>query len=282
MDALFGSGLNRPVDSLTGELITLQNKTGNEIISIDMPSGMVADESSKDNIIIKATHTLTFQAFKLALLVPENEEFFGEIHVLDIGLSPSFLQTTNTVTELLEEPFIKSLYKPRKSFGHKGTYGHALLVTGSYGKMGAGVLSSTACLRSGVGLLSVVIPSCGYNIMQVSVPEAMVIPAKEEFYVSPVDADLSKYNVIGIGPGLGTEAVLFRAVDQLLSNYRSPLVIDADALNILSAHKELFEKVPPLSILTPHPKEFERLFGKSPNDFERLQLLQVKKPVNST
>ncbi len=276
IDALFGSGLNRPVDELTGGLITHLNSSGNEIIAIDMPSGMFADRSSRDIVVMKSTHTLTFQTLKLALLVPENEEYFGEIHVLDIGLSPAFLQTTDTDNELLEKPFIKSLYKARNSFSHKGTYGHALLVTGSYGKMGAAVLSSTACLRTGAGLLSVIIPSCGYEIMQVSAPEAMVMPGNDAFHVSSSETDFSKYNVIGIGPGLGTEEITVKAVDQLLSNYQSPLIMDADALNMLSANKDLIKKIPPSSILTPHAKEFERLFGKADNDFERLTLAREK------
>lgn len=276
IDALFGSGLNRPVEKLTGGLINHLNSTGNEIISVDMPSGMFADNSSLANIIIKATHTLTFQILKQALLLPENEEYFGEVHVLDIGLSPVFLQTVSANTELLEKTFIRSVYKPRKSFGHKGTYGHALLVTGSYGKMGAAVLSSTACLRTGAGLLSVIIPSCGYDIMQVTAPEAMVMPGSDAFHVSSSETDFSKYNAIGIGPGLGKEEITVKAVDQLLSNYHSPLVIDADALNIFATNQELLKKIPPFSILTPHPKEFERLFGKTGNDFERLTLAREK------
>ncbi len=278
IDALFGSGLNRPLDKVTGNLIKHLNDSGNEIISIDIPSGMFADKTSKGGMVIKAAHTLSFQTYKLAFLLPENEEYFGTIHILDIGLSPDFLTGIPPGPELLDKPFIKAIYKPRKSFAHKGSYGHALMVTGSYGKMGASVLSSKACLRTGVGLLSVMIPSCGYDILQTSVPEGMAIPDMEEHFISEAStrADLSKYDVIGIGPGLGTEDATVEAVDQLLSVYKSSIVIDADCLNILAKHSELLNKLTPFSILTPHPKEFERLFGKTDNDFERVDLARKK------
>ena len=278
IDALFGSGLNRPADSITSNLIKHLNDSGNKIISVDIPSGMFADNSSKGNSIINAKHTLTFQTYKLALLFPENEEQFGEVHILDIGLSPGFLTGIQTTFELLDKPLMRSIYKPRKSFAHKGSFGHALLLTGSYGKMGASVLSSRACLRSGAGLLSVSIPSCGYDILQTSIPEAMAIPDAEKNYITKdsTEADLSIYNAIGMGPGIGTQDATVEAVDQLLSRYTLPVVIDADCLNILARHNGLFKKLTPLSILTPHPKEFERLFGKTENDFDRIALARNK------
>jgi hydroxyethylthiazole kinase-like uncharacterized protein yjeF len=151
-------------------------------------------------------------------------------------------------------------------------------VAGSYGKIGAAVLSSRACLRIGVGLLSTATPACGYEILQTSVPEAMTIPDKDERYIThaSMDTDLSKYNVIGIGPGIDTDDKTVEAVDLLLSTYKLPVVIDADCLNILSKHNDLLKKITPYSILTPHPKEFERLFGKSDNDFERVALARKK------
>ena len=278
VDALFGSGLNRMLDDTTGKLIKHINDSGNEVIAIDIPSGMFADKSSKENTVVKATHTLTFQTLKLAFLLPENEAYFGTIHILDIGLSPAFLNDIETDLELLEKTFINAVYKPRKSFAHKGSYGHALLVAGSYGKMGAAVLSSKACLRIGVGLLSVVIPSCGYDILQISVPEAMAIPDICEDFITRTSmrTDLSKYNVVGIGPGIGTENATAEGMDQLLSTYKSPVVVDADALNILAANTDLLKKLVPFSILSPHPKEFERLFGKTGNDFDRVALAREK------
>ena len=196
IDALFGSGLNRKVEGLAAKLIEHINNSGCQIISIDIPSGLFADHSSKENITIKATCTLSFECHKPAFLVAENENAAGQIHLLDIGLHPDFLQTTVTRFELLDASMIKAVYKPRKQFGHKGTYGHALLVTGSYGKMGAAILSAKACLRSGAGLLSCHIPKCGYDILQTVVPEAMVITDFNSSFNTKIEDDLTKYKAI--------------------------------------------------------------------------------------
>jgi NAD(P)H-hydrate epimerase len=194
----------------------------------------------------------------------ENELAIGELHILNIGLHKEFEETEQSLFLLIDKQLIKDIYKPRKKFGHKGTYGHALLVAGSLGKMGAAILSAKACLKSGVGLLTAHIPVIGYEIMQTALPEAMV--STEE------NIDPKKYTAIGIGPGLGITEL---AKDLLLQTIKNTtgigLVIDADALNILSAHQEILNQLPVDCILTPHPKEFERLFGKCENDFERME-----------
>ncbi|MEJ7767343.1 MAG: NAD(P)H-hydrate dehydratase [Chitinophagaceae bacterium] len=272
IDALFGSGLNRQLDAVPTRLIEHINKSGNEVIAIDLPSGMFAHASSKGGAVIEASHTLSFQCYKLAFLLPENEANFGEIHILDIGLHPVFLQSVQTEMTLIDESFISAIYKPRKAFSHKGTFGHALVVAGSFGKMGAAVLAAKACLRTGVGLLTCIIPACGYNIMQSSVPEAMAITDIGDRYITNLEVDLFKYDVIGIGPGLGTAAQTSESMSRLLSSMKSAMVLDADALNILAAKKELLNNLSPFSVITPHPKEFERLFGASNNDVERLHL----------
>lgn len=276
IDALFGSGLNRPLDAVTSRLIEHINTSGNKIISIDIPSGMFSNASSKEGPIIKAAHTLSFQCYKLAFLVPENQEYLGDVQILDIGLAPAFLQTLQTQMSLLDSAFIRAIYKTRKSFSHKGSYGHALLVAGSYGKMGAAVLSAKACLRAGVGLLTCYMPACGYTIVQASVPEAMALTDPNDRFITADDIDVEKYTVIGIGPGLGTESKTSDSLKHLLSVLKSPAVLDADALNMIAADKEFLKKLYPFSILTPHPKEFERLFGPSKNDFEKLELAKSK------
>jgi NAD(P)H-hydrate epimerase len=273
IDALYGSGLNRPLDGLSASLVKHINHSGNQVISIDIPSGMFADKTSRGNEMIRAKHTLSFQCYKLAFLVPENESFTGKVHILDIGLSPAFPGTIESDLEFVKQPLIKRMYRPRDIFSHKGTFGHTLLVAGSYGKMGAAMLSAKACLRAGTGLLSCFIPACGYTIFQTSVHEAMVMTDdNERFITSLPPADLSGYNAVAIGPGLGTDPSTADAVEKLLAACSKPVVIDADGLNIIAADKKLFEKIPPLSILTPHPKEFERLFGKAANDFEGITL----------
>jgi NAD(P)H-hydrate epimerase len=270
IDALFGSGLSRPLDGITEKLVGHINKSGCEIISVDIPSGMFVDSSSKGNTIIKAKHTLSFQCYKPAFLVAENAEYIGQVHILDIGLSKEFYNSTKTDFELVDEKIIHDIYKPRDPFAHKGKYGHALLIAGGYGKMGAAILASQACLHSGVGLLTCHIPKSGYEIMQRSVPEAMTITDDNSSFITNINEDVSKFNTIGIGPGLGTETETINALKNLFSIYKKPIVIDADGLNCLSKDKELFSSLPPNSILTPHPKEFERLFGESKNDFERI------------
>jgi len=270
IDALFGSGLTRPPDGITPGLIDHINNSGCSIIAIDVPSGMSVDQSSKGNKIITANYTLSFQCYKLAFLVAENAAFIGEVVILDIGLLPEFLASLDTNLELVDKSIIRSIYKPRNRFAHKGNFGHAMILAGSYGKIGAAVLSAKACLRSGVGLLTCFIPKCGYEILQTSVSEAMVMTDANSSIITQIDDDVLKYDSIGIGPGLGTASETRAAVKELLSIYKKPMVIDADALNGLSMEKKL-SPLPLGSILTPHPKEFERLFGECKNDFERIE-----------
>jgi len=263
IDALFGSGLNRPLQDLNAAMVQHINQSGASVISIDVPSGLYIDKSSKGNPIITARHTLTFQSLKLCLMVPENAGCFGEVTVLNIGLHPLFLQQTEATFSLLSKAEIAAGIKPRNSFSHKGTYGHALLVAGNTGKMGAALLAAKACLRSGVGLLTVNIPRDGLPILQAAIPEAMATIREEETHTYDV------YASIGIGPGIGTTAAGEAMVLNLLKNYTKPVVWDADAINILAKNKQWLEHLSPGSILTPHPKEFERLVGACENDFER-------------
>jgi len=298
IDALLGSGLNRKLEGVTAGLVEHLNRSGNEIIAIDIPSGLFVSKSSKGNTIVRATHTLSFQVYKPAFLMPENEAWVGEVHILDIGLHPGFLQQANSDAELLDPAIIRAIYKPRKSFAHKGNFGHALLVTGSYGKMGAAVLSGRSCLKTGAGLVTILVPGCGYTIIQTSLPEAMVLTDEDEkihtalppaehpaehpddrksggnggpsIPAGRTDAALDKYSVLGVGPGLGQDPRTVAFMWELLRRYRKPMVVDADALNILGANPGMMPLLPPYSILTPHPKEFERLFGPSADDYARL------------
>lgn len=272
IDALFGTGLNRPLSGLMAAVVGWINQAKVQVFSIDMPSGMRADESSRGGPVITATHTLSFQCEKRAFLLPENAELTGEIHLLDIGLHPDYEKSTDTPDTLTEAADARRIYRPRKAFSHKGSYGHALLIAGSYGKMGAAVLCSRACLRAGAGLVSVRVPSSGYGILQTAVPEAMCETDEGADHIATADFSTDPYRVIGIGPGLGTHPKTAAMVAELLTRIHAPMVLDADALNILSRDQRLISQVPPGSILTPHPKEFERVFGKTDDDFERLEL----------
>lgn len=271
LDALFGTGLNRRLDGLTAALVEFINESRNEVVSIDLPSGLLCDASSLDFPVINAAHTLTFQCLKLALLIPENEIYFGQVHVLEIGLHPSYLQTIKSNFYLVDKKYIDTIYKPRKAFSHKGNFGHALVIAGSYGKMGAAVLSTKACLRSGAGLVTCHIPKCGLDILQISAPEAMCKVDDDERVITKIGYDICTFSAVGVGPGIDQQNITADMLLNLLKNYSKPLVIDADALNILSAHKDWLPLIPANSILTPHPKEFERLFGNSLNDFEKIE-----------
>jgi NAD(P)H-hydrate epimerase len=273
IDALFGSGLNRPLDGLALLLVKYINSFSANVISIDIPSGLFCDDNTDNNYegVIRAKYTFSFQFPKLSFLFSENEDYVGKWKVLPIGLHPEIIEKTCTNYYFIKDEDIRKIIKIRKKFSHKGTYGHALLISGGYGKMGAAVLASGACLRSGSGLVTIHIPKHGINILQTSVPEVMISIDKNEKYFS-VLPDLSVFNAYGVGPGIGTNLNTQKTLKKLLLAVNKPLVIDADALNILSIHKEWLNNIPAFSILTPHPKEFERLVGKAKNSFHRISM----------
>lgn len=273
IDALFGSGLTRTVSGLAAKLISYINSSIAVTISIDIPSGLFADQpsSAKNAAIIKADYTLSLQFPKLAFMFPENDVYVGQWEVLDIGLHADYINKANTKDFYMCAADIAPMLSPRKKFSHKGSYGHALLIAGGYGKMGAAVLASRACLRTGVGLLHTHIPNSGIQLMQTSSPETMLSLDRYENYFSEVPG-LSPYTAVGVGPGIGMEHQSQMALKLLIQECSIPMVFDADALNILAENKTWLAFLPPNSILTPHPKEFERLAGSWSNDFERLQL----------
>ena len=272
VDAIFGSGLARPVKGFIGDIIRKINDNDAITISVDIPTGLFADSSSLSNKgeIIRADYTLSFQFPKLAFLVPENEIYVGNWQILDIGLSQDFISTEKTKYNYLTHIDVAPTIKGRSKYSHKGTYGHALLIAGSYGKMGAAVLASKACLRSGTGLLTTHIPKSGIDIVQTSTPETMLSIDRYENYFSEVP-DLTMYNSIGIGPGLGKEHQSQMAMKLLIQNSNCPIVFDADAINILAENPTWLAFLPNGSILTPHPKEFQRLAGGWSDDFEKLE-----------
>ncbi len=271
IDAIFGSGLNRPVSGYWGDLLQYLNGLNCRRVAIDIPSGVFADRTSTGQCF-QADYTLSFELPKLAFFFPENSRSVGAWTVRSIRLSPTYIERTNTPFQYVDEGMVKKMLRPRHKFDHKGTFGHALLVMGSQGSIGAAILASRACLRSGAGLVTVHAPKCGYGILQISVPEAMVSIDRHEFQLSEIP-DLDRYSAIGVGCGIGQKSTSVEAVRQLLTRGRhSPMVIDADALNIIAQQADKMDLIPPGSVLTPHPKEFERLFGSSTDDFARCAL----------
>ena len=275
IDALFGIGINKPLSGVAADLVAHLNASKATIVSIDLPSGMFPDKSSLGNTIVKATHTLSFEVYKTALLVAENAAWFGSRTLLPIGLHRGYIEKEYIPRQLLTAADVAQLFRPRPAFAHKGDFGHALLIAGSYGKMGAAQLAAKACLRSGVGLLTCYIPRSGYNIMQTALPEAMALTGSGDDFLQEIP-DTKPYAAIGVGPGIGTAAGTADMIKILLQQFRKPIVADADALNALAQNPEWLSLLPPFSILTPHPKEFGRLFGPSANEFERLELAARK------
>ncbi|QOW11874.1 NAD(P)H-hydrate dehydratase [Kaistella flava (ex Peng et al. 2021)] len=274
IDALFGIGLNRKIEGKIATLIKFLNELPFPRVSVDIPSGLMADEMIDENaIVFKADETLTFQAWKKAMLHPETGVFCGNIHIMDIFLSDEFNSSEESNEFVTGEKLIHKIYNIRSEFSHKGTYGKTNLAAGSYGKMGAAVLATKAALKSGSGLTFILAPKCGYEILQTSCPEAMFINGGENHIIN---FDFEEDAVIGIGPGLGTNFQTESAFMEFLKQYKKPLVIDADALNIIAKHTQFLKHIPKKSIITPHPKEFERLFGKTENSFERLKLARQK------
>ena len=269
IDALFGTGLNKALSGIYADCVHHINSLQNTVVSIDLPSGLLADQAS-DGAIVKANYTLTFQAPKLALLMPSSADFVGEFYILDILLHPEFLEHHPPKSHLVSQSFIRHLLRQPNKFDHKGNNGHALLIAGAASKYGAAVMSVKAALKSGVGLLTVHAPAHAEYILQTTCPEAMLSMDVHQDMVTNIPLN-AKYSSIGVGPGMGTDHATVNAVHQLLSASPSKLVLDADAINILSLHPQCLSLLPHNAILTPHVKEFERLVGPCQSPFERHQ-----------
>ena len=269
IDAIFGSGLNRNIDGFAAELIKHLNNNNAIRIAIDIPSGLFAYGGQPQ--IFKADYTLSFQFPKLAFMFPENDAFVGRWEVLDIGLHKDYIDNVETLNFYTTEDMVMPILRKRTKFSHKGTYGHALLVAGSSGKTGAALLAAEACLRTGVGLLTAHLPKDALLPMQIYLPEAMTSIDKSQTHCTEID-DIIPYTAIGVGPGIGKNAETTTLLKKIIQEATQPLVLDADALNIISENKTWISFLPNNTILTPHPKEFERLFGKTNNSYERLEL----------
>lgn len=278
IDGILGSGINRPVTGFLKELIQAINRSGAKVYSIDVPSGLFGEDNETNDFeaVVRSDIVFSMQYPKLSLLLPQKIPVCSKIQIVDIGLSESCMDTLDTDYQYIETEDIQALIHPRDAFAHKGTFGHALLIAGSYGKMGAAILAAKACLRAGVGLLTVHLPMCGLDIMQSVLPEAMVSADSENRYITNLSAgNLSKYT-IGIGPGIGQMSKTKELLIWLFTNTDKPMVIDADALNMIALDDNLRNKIPQNSILTPHPVEFDRLAGaKSKNSYERLQRARI-------
>jgi NAD(P)H-hydrate epimerase len=274
IDALLGSGLSRPAAGLLASLIRYINQCKPTVVSVDIASGLYSDTHTAGGAIIEPAYTVSFELPKLVFMLPQYQQWVGTWTCVPIGLLDEAIERQYTEYEYMTPAtMVYLLPPPRKKFAHKGDFGHALLVAGSEGKMGAAVLAAKAAIRTGLGLLTVHVPQCGVVAMQTAVPEAMcsIDPNRTHYTEAPAS---STYQAIGVGPGLGQNADSVNALAMLLAGAYCPVVLDADALNLIAAHPQLMATVPPGSIFTPHPKEFERLAGPVQHDFERLEKLQ--------
>lgn len=273
VDCLFGSGLTRPLKGLAADLVDQINAANRFVISVDIPSGLFGEDNPtpNDNSVVKANVTLSLQFPKLSFFFPENHQFIGDWHLVNIGLHQQIIDSTLSSYHLITNDLVNSLILPRKRFAHKGDFGHCLIVAGSYGMLGASVLCSNACVRAGAGLVTVHIPRLGYSVLQHTVPEAIVQVDNNDWYFTQIPS-FQNYSALAVGPGLGQETRTIAALKNLLTQAKCPIVIDADGLNIISKVPELIDLIPENTILTPHIGEFNRLFGKLQNSYARIEL----------
>ena len=271
IDAIFGIGLNRKPEDWVIAIFKHFKASAAFTLSVDIPSGLYTDSPVEDPLaVVFANFTLSFQSPKLVFFLPETGKYTQQWEVLDIGIDRAYLFETPTEAQLISKFEVLPLYLPREKFSHKGQYGHAVIIGGSYGKIGAVQLAAKATLCVGAGLVTTCIPKCGYHTIQTSLPEAMVITSESETHITTITLPFIP-QAVGLGIGLGTLQDTVKAIEQFIDTYKYPLVIDADGLNILAQNEGLLLKLPKQSILTPHPKELERLIGNWGNDFEKLE-----------
>ncbi len=276
VDGLFGSGLNKPLNGGFASLVKYINQSPAKVVSIDMPSGLMCEDNTYNirQNILHADLTLTLQQKKLSMMQADCQPYVGRLRVLDIRLSHEYIARAEVSYRILEESDLRPRLRHRSDFVHKGSMGHALLIAGSYGMAGAAVLATKACLRSGPGKVTVHTPKRNYGIMQATVPEAVMQMDREETAFSE-SVDSSDFDALGIGPGLGQNENTAIALIGQIRRTQCPIVVDADALNILANHQAWLQQLPKGIILTPHPKEFDRLMNTASNgDYERLSHAQ--------
>ena len=266
IDAIFGSGLSRVAKGLPAKVINFINQSdNNKVVAIDIPSGLFGEENhkTKNQTIIKANYTLTFEFPFLSFFFQENQDYVGDFFVIPIGIHASYVEKVETNYFTTEKENIIGKIKKREKFSHKGDYGHGLLIAGQKEKLGASILAVKAAHRAGIGRLTVY--SEDSIALNITSPESMITQ----------NLDFETYSAIAIGQGFGLDADAENLLKNLLENSQKPLVVDADAITIIGKNKNLLANLQKHIIFTPHPKEFERLVGKSKNNYQR-NLKQIK------
>lgn len=272
IDGLFGSGLNKPLMGGFVSVARYINESGAYVISIDIPSGLFIDWNSHINLrdVVHADLTLAFQIPKLSFYFAENYPVLGEIKFIDIDLDEAKIKEIPTNFFVVDQKNIAPLLHPRLPFTGKRDYGSALIFAGSTGMMGAAVMASRACLKSGAGLATVHSARGGLQILQTSNPEVMFEPDRNEHYITDMKVH-HNHQAVAVGPGIGTQTATIDALQSLLQNCSAPLLLDADALNCISMRPALLQLLPPKTVITPHVGEFDRLFGEHKSSEDRLK-----------
>lgn len=271
IDALFGVGTNRPLAEPYASLVAAINRAPVPVVAIDLPSGLQAAQAhTPHSAVVHATHTLCLGCPKAALLWAEHEPYVGTLHLLPIGLDRAALADIPGA-RWLDPAWLRAQQRPRRRFAHKGDAGRLLLVAGSSGMTGAAVMAAQAALRSGCGLLTTHLPAACTDAYHAQVMEAMSDADPHPNHNSRLTRDIPA-DALLLGCGLGTHADTAALLHDLAARYHErPMVWDADALNLLAADPALQKKLPPASVLTPHPGEFARLAGrKLTHDSERI------------
>lgn len=274
IDALIGSGLNKPLAGDYKKLVDHLNTVDATKVAVDVPTGFYTDSEMPANAtVLKADLVITFQLPKINFLLPESAAFIYKCEVVQIGINQEFLNNVDTPYYYVEEQDIRQIYNARSRFSHKGTYGHALIIAGKDETMGAALLSSSACAHAGAGLTTACIPQSGLTALNSYQPEVMVL-LRELGELPEIDWD--KFTTVGIGPGIGKGDDTLALLKAICENFDKPIVVDADALNVLAGNKEMITQLPKGSVITPHMKEFDRLFGEHHNWWQRLQTAKEK------
>jgi NAD(P)H-hydrate epimerase len=274
IDALLGTGLNKPLKTDFAKLVNHLNSLHKTIVSVDVPTGFFCEaDIPKDTVAIRSDLTITFQQPKVNFLLPESAFYISSFKVVDIGLDEEFIRSLNSPYQLVEEDDVCKLVKPRKLFSHKGTYGHALIIAGQPQTMGAALLCSSACAHTGAGLTTACIPESGLTALNTSMPEVMAVVRKNS---AVPDIEWDKFNVLAIGPGLGKGEDALMLLKSAFEKFGKPMVIDADALNMLAENPGMLQHIPEGSVITPHMKEFDRLFGEHKTWWRRLETIRQK------
>jgi len=272
IDALFGTGLNKALHGIAANTAHFINQQFKQVISIDCPSGLFIDTANApEDIIVHSTLTLTFQFPKLSFLLAQNKKAVPYFEILDIGLHPDATQHITSAFTYTTRLEAAALIKHRHKFSHKGTYGHALIIAGSTHMPGAAMLATKACLRSGAGKVTIHshLHVCNHVISYC--PEALLSIDEHSHSIATLP-EAGVYHVIAMGPGIGKTTETEQVLKKLIHYHKgAQLVLDADSINLLAENKTWLSFLPPQTILTPHPAEFDRLTEKHDNDFDRVE-----------